>query len=373
MSGNHGKGLRSNLNGPFHPTFWLLAPLVWIWAAAGAEAPAPGAINARAQERVTQLLQTVVDSWKGEGTNAPATTNGIPAEAKIEAAFREACQLMPERLDFRFDVASALLLQGLQTNGQQLELKVKDALAVYQQIQSLDPDGFDAPLLYAAYTRALGETNRSHEAMQKLQTIHPDRARKYLQLFDSIDHTLEMTPPEKPPRDRPRDEPYAIVVLGAGLETNGFVKTKLAGRLEQCLKLARVYRHAPIIFTGGNQKGGVTEAYAMSVWCRQRGISKKRLILEDRARDTVENAFFCAAILQRLGIKHVLLVTSVSHLRRGLADLQQACRERGLNLQFDTLAARKGDAKTDPAQERLSVYRDVLRINGFWTFPGLRR
>jgi len=118
----------------------------------------------------------------------------------------------------------------------------------------------------------------------------------------------------------------------------------------------------------------VTEAYIMSLWYAKRGISRKRLYLEDQARDTVENALFSSAILQRLGVTHVTVVTSSSHIRRGLAVLQEACLQRGLILQFQNLAAKtKGEAEFDREQERLAVYRDVMRASGLWAFPGLRR
>jgi uncharacterized SAM-binding protein YcdF (DUF218 family) len=152
------------------------------------------------------------------------------------------------------------------------------------------------------------------------------------------------------------------------------MKVKLASRLKQGLKLARMYRSAPIILTGGNQKGGVTEAYVMSQWFMRRGISRKRLYLEDQAKDTVENALNSSAILQRLGVTHVTVVTSSSHIRRGLADLEEACLQHGLKLEYDNLAAKaKGEPDLDQEQERVGVYRDVMRISGLWSFPGMRR
>ena len=112
----------------------------------------------------------------------------------------------------------------------------------------------------------------------------------------------------------------------------------------------------------------------MSQWLEKRGVRRKRLYLEDKARDTVENALFSSEILQRLGVTHVTLVTSSNHIRRGFADLQEACSQRGLNLQFDSLAANtKGDVDLDKKQERLGVYRDVMRTSGLWAYPGLQR
>jgi uncharacterized SAM-binding protein YcdF (DUF218 family) len=354
---------------------WWLAFILSVWTGGGfANGSGAAVVDAESQERVAQLLQTVQDYWKNGDARSAAGINGGWNFTNVESAFREASKLMPDRLDLRFAVASSLMIQAIQTNGLQLETKVKDALRVYQEIHALDTNGFEAPILYAAYTRAIGETNASQAAISGLMATHPARTREYLEKFRLVDRLLQTTPNEKPPSTMPQDKHHAIIILGAGLEANGAMKAKLASRLEQGLKLARIYPNAPIILTGGNQKSGVTETYVMSQWCVQRGIPRKRLILEDRAKDTVENALFSSAILRRLRVTHVTLVTSASHVRRGLADLQEACLQRGLKLQYDNLAARaNGDADLDKEQERLSVYRDVMRTSGLWAFPGIQR
>jgi hypothetical protein len=54
--------------------------------------------------------------------------------------------------------------------------------------------------------------------------------------------------------------------------------------------------------------------------------------------------------------------------------LGEACRQRGLELLYDGLASTaKGDIDLDPVQERLGVYRDVIRVSGIWAYPGLQR
>ena len=369
-----GKGLSKLLSLRKCP--WLIAVAMAAWAGIGFAAEhAVAWADPATQDQVVQLLQTVIqDHWNGGEAKSLGVTNGAGSATNIEAAFRKASKLMPYRLDLRFGIASALMMQAIQTNGPQLKLKVRDALREYREIESLDTNGFAAPMLYVAYTRAIGDTNASDAALKELLALHPRGTSEYLQRLDSVDRILQITPQERPQNLMPKDNHHAIIVLGAGLETNGLAKAKLIGRLEQCLRVARMYRRAPIILTGGNQKAGVTEAYVMSLWCRQKGISRKRLILEDRARDTVENALFSSAILQRLGVTHVTLVTSSSHVRRGLADLEQACLQRGLHLEYATLAARKGETKNlDEEQERVGIYRDVMRLSGLWSFPGLQR
>jgi hypothetical protein len=331
-------------------------------------------VDAESQRKVTRLLQKIIgEYWDGESKN-PALTNGTEISTNVEAAFREASRLMPERLDLRIGIASSLISQALQTNGVELELKVQEALKIYQEVWALDTNSFEAPIWFAACSRAIGEINQADWALSQLIAIHPQPTTEYLQKFTRLDRILQIVPKETPCNTMPQDNCHAIVVLGAGLETNGTIKAKLNSRLAQGLKLARLYPKAPIILTGGNQKNGVTEAYMMSRWYAQRGISNKRLIIEDKAKDTVQNALFSSAILQRLGVTHVTVVTSSNHVRRGLADLQEACFQRGLKLEFDDLGAKtKGEKDPDPEQERLGIYRDLMRTSGLWAFPGLRR
>ena len=332
--------------------------------------PGSSAADFESQAKVVRLLQTVIqDYWHGA-----AATNGTGNSTNVEAAFRQACNLMPSRMDLRFGLASSLISQATQTNGLELTTKLNGALQVYRQIEALNTNSFEAPILYAAYTRAVGESNQSNTAISRVMSLYPQRTTEYVERFRRLDLLLEMVPNSKAPKDLPRDNHHAIVILGAGLETNGTIKAKLVSRLREGLKLARLNRAAPIILTGGNQKAGITEAYAMSQWLEKRGVRRKRLYLEDKARDTVENALFSSEILQRLGVTHVTLVTSSNHIRRGFADLQEACFQRGLNLQFDSLAANtKGDVDLDKKQERLGVYRDVMRTSGLWAYPGLQR
>jgi hypothetical protein len=203
----------------------------------GSEARAAG-LDAESQKQVTQLLQTVIQNYWNGGEDK--STAKAVSSTNVEAAFRQAATLMPERLDLRFGLASSLLSQAIQTNGQRLEMKVREALSVYQDIETLDTNGFEARILFAAYARAIGETNASEAAFSRLMLLHPQRTREYIQKFNQIDQILQLTPDEKPCRTMPKDKHHAIVVLGAGLETNGMIKLKLAARLGQCLKLARI-------------------------------------------------------------------------------------------------------------------------------------
>jgi len=325
-------------------------------------------VNATAQERVAELIQNALGASRIEF--GPAT-NSLAIYTNIEANFRQASSLMPTRLDLRFGIASALVGQALQTNAP-FDLKMKGALKVYQEIHALDTNGFQSTVLYAAYARAVGETNLSESTLTELMNLHPQRARAYREKFRRIEEIQRIIPNFDLQKVGPVNGTNAIVILGAGLETNGTMKPKLLGRLQQGLVLSRLYPEAPIIVTGGNQKSGITEAYAMSLWLINEGVRTNRLHLEDRATDTVGNAVRSCAILQKLCVTHATLVTSASHIRRALAIFEEAALARGLNLQFSHLAS-KDEPETDEDRERVATYRDVMRTSGIWAYPGIQR
>jgi vancomycin permeability regulator SanA len=330
-------------------------------------------INAEVQERVTELIQDVLGPYHVD----PTLTNGQKQSASavltnIEANFRAASRLMPDRLDLRLGIGSALIGLAVQTNSE-FAVKMKSALDVYRETHALGTNGFQAGILFSAYSRAIGETNESATMISRLLAVHPLRTRAYLERFRRVDEILKIVPEGilRPVPDS-TNRNYGIVILGAGLETNGVMKPKLLDRLRQGLSLARENAECPIIVTGGNAHGGITEAFAMNQWLINEGISTNRIHLEDQARDTVGNAFYSCTIFQKLGLTRVTLVTSASHIRRALVDFNEASRERGLKMEFYHLAARDVP-EADEWRERVATYRDAMRASGIWAYPGIQR
>jgi uncharacterized SAM-binding protein YcdF (DUF218 family) len=120
----------------------------------------------------------------------------------------------------------------------------------------------------------------------------------------------------------------AIVILGGGRknapEYAGSTPSSAAlERVRYGAKLAGEMR-LPILVTGGNVFGsGPSEAEVMAVTLRQSFASEVKWI-EDRARDTHDNAVFSAALLKASGIHTVLLVTHDLHQRRALREFAAA-------------------------------------------------
>lgn len=185
-------------------------------------------------------------------------------------------------------------------------------------------------------------------------------------------------------------EPHGIVVLGGAVSPdvsaarNEIALNEAAERMTAVAKLARQYPSARIVFSGGSGRlfGGASEAdYAIGL-LESFGIPRQRILLEGRARNTMENATFTAALVDPKPGQRWLLVTSAHHMPRSVGVFRKAgfpveahpvdFRTRGaedLTRPFGSLAA--GLARTDAAMHEwagLVFYRLTGRTDEL--FPG---
>lgn len=127
--------------------------------------------------------------------------------------------------------------------------------------------------------------------------------------------------PDVLPDGLPQDNTLCIVVMGYALNSDGTMRKELIGRLETALASAKKYPNAYIVCTGGgtaqNNKSR-TEAGEMSKWLIEKGIDKKRIIVEDQSLSTVANAINTCQILANEYplVTHLAIVTSDYHLAR---------------------------------------------------------
>src|SRR6266853_1129933 len=136
-----------------------------------------------------------------------------------------------------------------------------------------------------------------------------------------------------PPWDAARGAPDGIVVLGGSIDldlsaAHGVaVVRNSADRLIATVALARRYPNARIIFSGGSGSlisDDAREAdYAGAVF-ESLGVSKARLTMERRARNTQENAEFSRALAAPKNGERWLLVTSAFHMPRSVGVFRKA-------------------------------------------------
>lgn len=124
------------------------------------------------------------------------------------------------------------------------------------------------------------------------------------------------------PNNLPHDQSVAIVILGFALNNDGTMKDELIGRLQTGLNIAKAYPKAYVVVTGGGtakDNPNVTEGGLMGEWLLEQGLEPSRLIVENRAPDTVGNAKNTYEILKSKysSVDKVVLVTSDYHVPRG--------------------------------------------------------
>ena len=120
------------------------------------------------------------------------------------------------------------------------------------------------------------------------------------------------------PDDLPQDDSLCIVVFGYGLDADGSIQPELEDRLYVALNAARQYPDAYVAVTGGqtSEVAGVTEGGQMAAWLRAQGVAESRLIVEDQALSTTQNAANTYKLLTSSypQVKTLAVVTSDYHV-----------------------------------------------------------
>jgi uncharacterized SAM-binding protein YcdF (DUF218 family) len=116
----------------------------------------------------------------------------------------------------------------------------------------------------------------------------------------------------------------AIVILGYGLNPDGSMRTILQRRVLTGLMVAQFFPQSPIIVTGGNPQNGKTEAGQMRNMLQILGFPANRIIVEDKANSTVQNARFSVPLAKKADTSGIILVTSTTHQGRADGDFVDA-------------------------------------------------
>lgn len=123
------------------------------------------------------------------------------------------------------------------------------------------------------------------------------------------------------PDGLPEDDSLCIVVMGYQLKSDGSMRDELTQRMKVTLESAKKYPNAYILCTGGGTAANnskVTEAGQMAKWLKKKGIDPDRIIVENQALSTIQNATYGCALLYRdyPQIKNLAVITSDYHIYR---------------------------------------------------------
>lgn len=132
---------------------------------------------------------------------------------------------------------------------------------------------------------------------------------------------LEDQHPPMAVQDVPQAE--AIVLLGGGVSPAGHGELypnleSGADRVWHAARLFHAYRAPLVLLTGGSdpEHSATSEAEAMQQFMADLGVPEKAMVLENRSRNTSQNAEYSAKVLAEQGVSRILLVTSAYHMPR---------------------------------------------------------
>jgi uncharacterized SAM-binding protein YcdF (DUF218 family) len=124
----------------------------------------------------------------------------------------------------------------------------------------------------------------------------------------------------KPDKENTRGVKW-IVILGGGKNTcpdvsvSGRLDQEALQRLIEGIYISREVPTARIILSGGIPENGISNAKAYAITAVRLGIDKSRIVMEERPRDTYEEAVKIRETVKR---DRFILVTSAYHMKRAM-------------------------------------------------------
>lgn len=121
-----------------------------------------------------------------------------------------------------------------------------------------------------------------------------------------------------------------IILLGGGvydkvpdLSGIGAPTEEMIARLVAAVRLQKRL-NVPIIVSGGAVfKGRKAEAPIAKRFIVDLGVPANKVIIEDKSRDTIENAKYTNEICKKLGYRNPILVTSAYHMKRSVMSFEK--------------------------------------------------
>lgn len=152
----------------------------------------------------------------------------------------------------------------------------------------------------------------------------------------------------------PDTKGHAFVVLGNRLQ-DGEMTDELRGRCDAALAASRSFPNSIIVCTGGatgdNNFEGNTEAALMKTYMvDERGLDEARVLVDESALSTVDNARNVLDMLVDRDIRTMTIVTSTYHQKRAQVVFNAAAVQKGLQLDWTVASVANYCYKGDSSQ-----------------------
>jgi len=167
--------------------------------------------------------------------------------------------------------------------------------------------------------------------MAELKAVDATAAAMYQKILDEwdyidnkmVENVVDVTDTENlksVPSGLPMTATHAFVLLGYALNADGTLQDEAIGRCKVAYMCAKAYPNAKIYATGGGtakQNANVTEAGQMKAYLVSLGLDASRIIMEDTAKNTAQNAQNTFDLMIANKVKTFSIISSQYHLKRG--------------------------------------------------------
>lgn len=120
-----------------------------------------------------------------------------------------------------------------------------------------------------------------------------------------------------------------VVILGFAHRDSDALSSRLMTGVNEFFRLSSSSSSPWLLVTGGDTVGlGVTEAHDLASRAIALGVPASRILVEDQARNTIENAFFTYRILNPMTtVSTIVVVTNEFHMARSLSVFQDVAKK----------------------------------------------
>ncbi len=160
-----------------------------------------------------------------------------------------------------------------------------------------------------------------------------------------------------------------IVVLGNRLKRDGSLGKTARARVEKGVELLQSGLAPILALSGGagysGPRTGITEATQMKRYAMALGVPKSAIVLENKSRDTIGNAYYTRDLVKLHGWHSLALVTSESQMERAMfifRRLVDAVYIRPVPVPI-VLASDEMDAVLHTEQRGFTLARIILSAN----------
>jgi uncharacterized SAM-binding protein YcdF (DUF218 family) len=158
-----------------------------------------------------------------------------------------------------------------------------------------------------------------------------------------------------------------ILCVDSGAVKAGALVVLGGDSVHRPVRAAELFRSnaAPVVVVSGGP-GGCEDIEAM---LKARGVPAGAIVVEDRSRNTMENAEFSVAILRRGGLTNAIIVTSWYHSRRALNCFRHAAPE----MQFYSRPSYDGLVRAEWSRNGMgtNIRAEYMKLMGYWVRYGV--